>query len=635
MNFPKAKPIYTYPKDFEPEGALKIRADVKEDLVEELRRQTLGAGIEATPGRAERVRRKGKLLEVVLEDGKSLFARRVILALGRSGDFRMLHVPGEDLDKVYNRLHDPKDFARRRALVVGGGDSALETAIALAQAGAEVTLSYRGAAFSRPKHDNVKQLEALAGRMRVAFSTKLREIRVDDVLLKRADGSVESVPNDVVFVMIGREAPLAFLRRSGVALAGERNARFWITLAATLAFFAFVYHWKAGGHLTAWFEARRWFPFNLPSGDPSTLLGTVAISFRAPGAWYSLAYTAVISIFGVRRIRRRRTAYVTAQTITLMAVQILPLFLLPYVILPWAGNHGAFGGPPASTLADALFPPTEWDPQGREYWRAFGFILAWPLFLWNVFTDKPNAVWLTISLVQTFVLIPLIVLRWGKGAYCGWICSCGALAETLGDTQRQKMPHGPRWNRLNMTGQVILAVALLLFALRVAGWALRWDHPVNVAYAVVLTGKTVSGAALPFPVTLFHYKWLVDLFLAGVVGPGMYFHFSGRVWCRFACPLAAWMHVVARFSRFRILADKKKCISCNVCTSVCHQGIDVMDYANKGQPMDDVECVRCSACVQSCPTGVLTFGGIDRRTGSVVGVDRLVASAVQVREGAR
>jgi polyferredoxin len=75
------------------------------------------------------------------------------------------------------------------------------------------------------------------------------------------------------------------------------------------------------------------------------------------------------------------------------------------------------------------------------------------------------------------------------------------------------------------------------------------------------------------------YAWFVDLFLAGVLGYGLYFWFSGRMWCRFACPLAALMHVYARFSRFRILAEKKKCISCNVCTSVCHQGINVMRAA--------------------------------------------------------
>jgi MinD superfamily P-loop ATPase len=90
------------------------------------------------------------------------------------------------------------------------------------------------------------------------------------------------------------------------------------------------------------------------------------------------------------------------------------------------------------------------------------------------------------------------------------------------------------------------------------------------------------------------------------------------------------MHVYARFSKFRIFAEKSKCISCNVCTSVCHQGIDVMNFANKGLPMQDPECVRCSACVQSCPTGTLAFGRSDR-AGRIV-FDVLAASPVRRRE---
>ena len=81
------------------------------------------------------------------------------------------------------------------------------------------------------------------------------------------------------------------------------------------------------------------------------------------------------------------------------------------------------------------------------------------------------------------------------------------------------------------------------------------------------------------------------------------------------------MHIVARFSRFRILVEGKKCISCNACTSVCHQGIDVMGFANKGLNMQDPQCVRCSACVQTCPTNVLSFGQVD-------GQDRVI-----VRDG--
>jgi len=296
--------------------------------------------------------------------------------------------------------------------------------------------------------------------------------------------------------------------------------------------------------------------------------------------------------------------------------------------------NGAFDGGWPRAVADALFPLTEWNLHGREYWRAFGFVLAWPLFVWNVFTEEPMRWWLAISVAQTCVLIPGLIYFWGKGAYCGWICSCGALAETLGDTQRHKMLHGPRWNRWNLAGQWILLVTLVLLVLRMASWFLPWDNPAHAIFSGMLSGKSISGATLPFPLSYLNYKWFVDLLLAGIVGTGFYFHFSGRVWCRFACPLAALMHVYARFSRFRILPEKKKCISCNVCTSVCHQGIDVMNFANKGVPMADPQCVRCSACVHSCPTGVLAFGRIDPRSGAVTAVDRLAASPVRMREEA-
>ena len=256
---------------------------------------------------------------------------------------------------------------------------------------------------------------------------------------------------------------------------------------------------------------------------------------------------------------------------------------------------------------------------GREFWRAYGLILAWPLNVYNVFTEAPLWGWLAICFVQTFVLIPALIYFFGKGAYCGWICSCGALAETLGDAHRHKMPHGKRWNRLNMAGQAVLAVAFALLALRVVSWAEPGWGGLRRFNDLALSGSTLS------------YKWVVDVFLAGVVGYGVYFWLSGRFWCRFFCPLAALMHVYARFSRFRILSEKKKCISCNVCTTVCHQGIDVMNFANKGLPMADPECVRCSACVSSCPTGVLTFGQVDR-SGAVIAVDRLPASPVRMRE---
>ncbi|MEM7576346.1 MAG: NAD(P)-binding domain-containing protein [Planctomycetota bacterium] len=701
VNFPKGKPIYKYPTDLAVEGELEFhdKSDIKEGLIEDLREQTVappeGDGLKYVVGKVDRVERQGGTFELVLP-GKSetpetvhlngtgfaagqerVKAKRVIVAIGRSGNYRKLGVPGEDkAHKVFNRLHDPKDYCSQDVLIVGGGDSALESAIALSQCGGNVTLSYRQAEFNRAKPENVEMVLALAenpeaeasvesasdprasatmpdmleegpkGTLTLAMSSTLSEIREDAVELDFKDGRTQTLNNDAVFAMIGREPPLDFFRKSGVHVLGDRNAKWWATLLLVLAIFTFFYQWKKPGTwfpLYEFFAERNWFPHNLGPwlvslsdafSNPANPLGTLKLSAAglpgqtgsSPGFWYSLLYCTLIVVFGFRRIKRRKTPYVKVQTWALMLFQCIPLFLLPYFLFPWLGHLGAYDSGVMKTAADALFPPVDYDPHGREYWRAFGLILAWPLFIWNVFTSQPMWTWLIISLVQTFVLIPLIIRYWGKGAYCGWICSCGAMAETLGDTQRHKMPHGPVWNRVNMIGQVFLGLAFAILGFRVLGW-------LGVGWAETAYGALLSGSAWGLPAL--NYAWFVDLLFAGIIGFGLYFHFSGRVWCRFACPLAALMHIYARFSKFRIFSDKKKCISCNVCTSVCHQGIDIMSFANKGRPMEDPECVRCSACVQMCPTGVLSFGQIDARNGEVAKIDPawLAASPVNIAEG--
>lgn len=681
VNFPKGKPIFTYPTDMTPAGDLQFHAEVKEPLVEEMREQTLGRGIKPVIARVEKISRASSELIVELAKPKNgdappfpspdLRTRHVIVAIGRSGNFRKLGVPGEDMGKVFNRLHDPKEWSGKNVLVVGAGDSAVETAIAITQFGGNVTFSFREAELTRPKPENIEKFNAMLanpmaavdvekpmservttavggfmekyktrGSLTAVPNSRVKSIREAEVVVTTPDGD-RTIPNDAVFSMIGREAPLEFFRKSGVAIHGERTTRWWVTLILSILIFTFIYHWKKGGvHITAvpavdklldvgdiW-SSKGLFPHNMPAwwgslGDAfnrqSNLLGTLKVTVGEPGFYYSFAYCCAIVIFGLKRIARRKTPYVRLQTYSLMAFQVIPLFLLPYVVLPWMGHNGAFDGGALKWLADQLFPIVNYG-HGREYWRAFGFILAWPLFIWNVFTEQPMWLWLGISMVQTFVIIPAIIYFWGKGAYCGWICSCGALAETMGDAHRTKMPHGPFWNRFNMVGQAFLWFAFLLLILRVIAW--------------IMPGS-IFGRAFAFllhDAPVINYVWFVDLLWAGILGVALYWHFSGRFWCRFACPLAALMHIYARFSRFRIIPEKKKCISCNVCTSVCHMGIDIMNFANKGLPMADPECVRCSACVQSCPTGVLSFGQVDRKSGAVIRKDKIAASLVQVRE---
>ena len=700
VNFPKGKPIFKYPTELALEGGMEFheKSDIKEGLIEDLREQTVDQGLHWAVGKVDSVEKKGGHFELVLPEkasppegqhlnglswvteGERVKAKKVVVAIGRSGNYRKLGVPGEELDgRVYNRLFDPKDTKGKRVLIVGGGDSAMEAAIACTKAGADVTLSYRKPEFNRPKPENRDMLLALAinpdasarvespsdvrmsgvhvedereegkpceGCLQLEMGSNVGEIREGEVDLKTANGETRTLQNDTVYAMIGREAPLSFFRKSGVNILGDKGTRFWVTLVLSIIFFTWLYHWKSHEgifgiealSIPEWLQVHPEMFWSWVQGwggsmgnylsDPTTIGGTIAESAKGRSFYYTLTYCTVVVIFGIRRIRRRKTPYVKIQTLTLATIQCIPLFILPEMVFPYLGHNGVFAGDSGvlRSFADTFFPLYDKANAagGREYWRAYGFILAWPLLAWNWFTAEPLWGWLILGFIQTFIAIPAIVYVWGKGAYCGWICSCGALAETLGDTHRHKMPHGPFWNRMNMIGQAILAFAFIIMGFRIVGWILPDGN--FAAATFVWLSKTAP---------IISYAWGVDLLWAGILGVAMYFHFSGRVWCRFACPLAALMHIYSRFSKFRILANKKKCISCNVCTSVCHQGIDIMSFANKGTPMADPQCVRCSACVQMCPTGVLSFGTVDRATGEPTGVDPswLAASPVLIAEG--
>jgi len=653
-NFPNKKPIYTYPTTMSPAGQLQFSAKIthKESLLTELKRQIDKQGIDADIAQADHIERTGKVIDVYLADGAVLKAHRVIIAIGRSGNFRKLDIKGENLDKVNNRFIEPKVYSGQELLIVGGGDSAIEAAIATAQEQAKVTLSYRKNDFTRAKAENIEQLEQLVanGQVKLKLASKLREITPESVVLTSSSGEIETLANDQVLLATGREAPLGFFRRSKINISGESTPLGWGFLVLFILALTALYDWKSYGFLNSFWGGFS-YPDQMPAliggmgewwqhqvNDRSTLIGTLAISLKSRSFYYTVLYTLLIGVFGWRRIKRRKTPYVTVQTSVLFLIQLLPLFLLPEIILPLLGYNGVFDAGMGKSIADALFPSYisaqelaahSWPEWGhpRAYWHAYSFIFAWPLGVYTVFTDSPQVAWLIIGAIQTFVIIPIIVMKWGKGAYCSWICSCGAMAETMGDQQRHKMPHGSKWNKLNMLGQVILLVAVVLLVVRVLGWVYP-ETWMNQAFSLLLKGENKEYQL----VNAFSYKWVVDIFLAGILGFGFYFKYSGRTWCRFACPLAALMHIYSRFGRFAIVSEKSKCISCNQCTSVCHQGIDVMASASKGQPMTDPQCVRCSACVQTCPTGTLSFAEIDRKSGATIKKDSLAASPVQIAE---
>lgn len=145
-------------------------------------------------------------------------ARSVLLAIGRRGTPRKLGVPGEESPKVVYRLVDPAQYDGQAVLVVGGGDSALEAAIALSERpGTEVTLSYRSAAFSRVKQKNRERLDVQqqAGRLRVLLESQVQRIEPDQVLVQQRSES-QTLRNDAVIVCAGGELPTPLLQKMGV-----------------------------------------------------------------------------------------------------------------------------------------------------------------------------------------------------------------------------------------------------------------------------------------------------------------------------------------------------------------------------------------------------------------------------------
>jgi thioredoxin reductase/NAD-dependent dihydropyrimidine dehydrogenase PreA subunit len=155
---------------------------------------------------------------VVRTDRGQYRTRSVLLAMGRRGTPRKLDVPGEESPKVVYRLIDPGQYDGQAVLVVGGGDSALEAAIALAeQPDTSVTLSYRSAAFSRVKQKNRVALEQAQrnGRLRVELESSVQAIDAGTVGLKTKDG-LKTLRNDAVIVCAGGQLPTPLLQQIGI-----------------------------------------------------------------------------------------------------------------------------------------------------------------------------------------------------------------------------------------------------------------------------------------------------------------------------------------------------------------------------------------------------------------------------------
>lgn len=219
-HYPRAKVTMTGTLDIPMFGKVSRRKMTKEQLVElweKIRRQT-DMPVET-----------GVLVEGLQEEAASIWriqtskgtirAANVFLALGRRGSPKKLDIPGEDLGKVYYRLLEPREFAGQHVLVVGGGNSAVESALSLADANvcASVSISYRRDVFARCRAENRARIDAMirSGRVKALMPSEVEQIGEREVVL-RAGGQRSVLRNDALIVQIGGTTPRELLSRFGV-----------------------------------------------------------------------------------------------------------------------------------------------------------------------------------------------------------------------------------------------------------------------------------------------------------------------------------------------------------------------------------------------------------------------------------
>jgi len=285
----------------------------------------------------------------------------------------------------------------------------------------------------------------------------------------------------------------------------------------------------------------------------------------------------------------------------------------------------------------------------------------WPLNYYNfeqyridsfISAGNVGLILLIFGIISIFIITPILTYKYGKRWYCSWVCGCGGLAETAGDSFRHLSDKGmkawriERWlvhsvlvfvvvmttavistylgydpNKYWLTKDLFLiGVAVFLTILFAVIWYFKREELQKDArygaigfLVIILTLLGIhffgnNGNVFFFEAETLRksYGFLIGAIFSGVIGTGFYPIFGNRVWCRMGCPMAAVLGMQQRlFSKFRITTNGGQCISCGNCSTYCEMGIDVRAYAQKGENIVRSSCVGCGICSAVCPRGVL------------------------------
>ncbi len=403
-----------------------------------------------------------------------------------------------------------------------------------------------------------------------------------------------------------------------------------------------LYGYLVGVLLTSFYIILYFYPeyIGLNKGDNGGLIKlfdplSKSLSGNPASQWfvYGTIYTLAILFFGVKYIvKYRHSKYHIIRTLSVMFFQLAFAFLIPEFMAALNGD----------------LPYYDWKSM-------------WPLNFY--FFDQYNvngmlnggtigAVMLTFGIASIFVISPVLTFFFGKRWYCSWVCGCGGLAETAGDSFRQLSNNSTRSWKIErwLIHVVVVFITISTTAVihsylgtdttkywltktsflwivggilsAVFAWVmifkrdkLQKDAQYGAIgfFAVIIALLGIHGLSDTDHIFLLEkktirsgYGFLIGSIFSGVIGTGFYPILGNRVWCRFGCPMAAILGFQQKlFSKFRITTNGGQCISCGNCSTYCEMGIDVRAYAQKGQNIVRSSCVGCGVCSSVCPRGVL------------------------------
>jgi ferredoxin-type protein NapH len=341
-----------------------------------------------------------------------------------------------------------------------------------------------------------------------------------------------------------------------------------------------IWAWMLGILLTGFYIVLYWFPALLGAGEGANI-GLVALfdplSYFLNGGkadeyfLYGTVYSVAVLSLGIKfMLKYRHNRYQLIRTIVVTLIQLLLAYIIPEV------------------LRSLQQPDATFEMDVKNFWP-----LKYDFFDGdNLDAMRKNGTlgmsFLITGIAGFTILAPVITYFAGKRWYCSWVCGCGGLAETAGDPFRHlSSKKVVSWRIERWLIHSILLLTVMMTAL------------------VLYTYFTGQMEAISGPLRKF-YGFMIGSVFSGIIGVGFYPIMGNRVWCRFGCPMAAYIGLVQRFkSRFRITTNGGQCISCGNCSTFCEQGIDVRAYAQRGQNIVRASCVGCGICATVCPRGVL------------------------------